>query len=1206
MADENNAERKLVLTPVDQYEEDERLLTLTPVGGQSSASSAAAVDLPPEGVLPRPRTDMYDDLSTPGLLGRTFGEKYMDGLPYRGPTPDEMYQQALARYKAYEESPNVRREEGLFGTVGDLIWTDPETGEEFVVPVPENKVSNMLFGGGMDPSLGQMLGGSLRYNMPRAIAEGYGMLKDRAQAQSGFSNYTGTNEDSLTATREAQMMPQYAPGDSFVDEIVTDAGAPFLVGTGFGGLAVKTLGKLVANPSNWMKATAFFAAETPATTALMASDTEPFLVGDESMLKWFEGMGVDTSAPDYEQAYARKMNLLKDVAVTSLGGELAAKTLGLVVKTGGIIAGVPLIRRLFSDTAAETDLGKTLINYLTDLDPTAPNYREKVEELIAVLNDNKEVIEQFNFADDIDIDDINFVLDSPTAYQRALEAGDTRATTEISERLRQFSNAIGGSKERTKSSVAAAQPEDAVDRLAQQTEAALGDVSGSAGRASSDGASDADINAGAFNQRVAAAADEAMADPAAAREAAQVDLDALEAEIEALASSDLSFISKVEEVYKKAGVDTTGPLRDSRKQVVEDLITANRSMTEEKDKLFSLVKGGEINAEDMLDVLDEMVTNDDYWKGIDAATATRGFPQANRLLNNARFRTDIPETIMSGGKEVPAYKDKDGVLKVLDEEAIEAGQVQSTRDETAAERLERFEEFLNDQELDYGTLVGDVRIMVIQGIDNLRRSSANISESRSAGILEEFLEYIDNGAREFVRETDPDVAEAADDAMDYYKNQFAPFWRDGGPLQEIDRLNRNVGGLNQSPNLRSEVSGQVKTVFDTSTQLDNAANIVKLFGRDDFAGSQEQLLDYILGEVVSKLDVTRTPGQRAEYGAVVSGIKQQLTPYIDILAEGYPQVRQQLVDYTARLDSLVDDVPALESTLKETTERFEAAQEEVFNKTFNALFPDGPPSAGQATAEAMVDNPYAALQTLLKSSEGMPQIRSLLNTGDPVIINGVRSAYARTLRDYLKTSVTTLSGQQQLSAKATSDLVTTRPQLIENGKEIFGEQEEVVAVVERLLQLSDIAQGTRRAGSGNFAGSQTNILKEYGDYVDNMIMLLIGPLQRMGARARVVSRKASSLIDADFIPRTIDAAIANPDELTRLMRLAIGTAPDERVTIKGIPMPTLEERRAFYRWAAKSYLYSGDEETFLAEYEAALQENLIDAEDAQMQELGLR
>ena len=141
-----------------------------------------------------------------------------------------------------------------------------------------------------------------------------------------------------------------------------------------------------------------------------------------------------------------------------------------------------------------------------------------------------------------------------------------------------------------------------------------------------------------------------------------------------------------------------------------------------------------------------------------------------------------------------------------------------------------------------------------------------------------------------------------------------------------------------------------------------------------------------------------------------------------------------------------------------------------------------------------------------------------------------------------------------------------------------------------------------------------NLDKQYQQMVDRQVTLILGPLSRLGARVRTIGKKIGDFVDPNLTTRTIDAALANPDEFIRLIKLVGQTGLTDVRTVNigtssmpiRVPVPNAEQRRLLYRYLSRSAIYDGTEEEFNEDYEAALQQNLQDATDVQMQELGLQ
>ena len=208
--------------------------------------------------------------------------------------------------------------------------------------------------------------------------------------------------------------------------------------------------------------------------------------------------------------------------------------------------------------------------------------------------------------------------------------------------------------------------EDQLDTLAQQTEEAFGNISGPAGarqtitetveETGEEVTTEVPLNPGAaeFQERVAAVADEAVAEPRQAARAAQEAFDQAKDELDTLLQEgDLEFIGTVEEIYRRAGIDTTAARREGLETLVDNLVDASRVMSEEKDRLFGAVKGGAVDAESLISALDTVATSTNTFDNALAAVALDGQGATQNLLRATRRLDNIPETVKVGGKDVP-------------------------------------------------------------------------------------------------------------------------------------------------------------------------------------------------------------------------------------------------------------------------------------------------------------------------------------------------------------------------------------------------------------------------------------------------------------------------------------------------------------------------------------------------------------------------
>ena len=98
----------------------------------------------------------------------------------------------------------------------------------------------------------------------------------------------------------------------------------------------------------------------------------------------------------------------------------------------------------------------------------------------------------------------------------------------------------------------------------------------------------------------------------------------LAGEISQLLQEDIPFISKIEDIYRAVGFDTTNAAARSQDQLVDDLLEAFREMTERKNKNYEAVRqlGGEIDGDAIFDLMNDIASNDQLFNNIDLSVAT--------------------------------------------------------------------------------------------------------------------------------------------------------------------------------------------------------------------------------------------------------------------------------------------------------------------------------------------------------------------------------------------------------------------------------------------------------------------------------------------------------------------------------------------------------------------------------------------------------
>lgn len=1184
MADNTQDDDNFVVTPAG--EEDD--FVVMPVEEEDDFSLTAVA--PPDGVLPPPAEGMFNEIKTPSIVQKFrasplapdfVAEDYPEGTYNRF----EALDRANAIYEAYRNSPNVEQ-----SFLGDLIWTNPEDpADRRVVPKPS-----------LASGLGEIFGGDAGPNFGSNVYQsGRNLLRNVSKFAESGGQMLGIGDDVI----DSESFPRLVTDDrsGFFDSLVVDEGAAMAGGAGAGALVVRGL----ANLPRIIKGLSFALTEGGIFAAGIDDESRTGLIGDQAMLPLYEGLKIDPNSPEAEQILRRKFNILMDTAATTLGADAALKVGAVSLQTAFNLAGIPILKRVLSSEAQEEALGQDLLKMIADLDPTDANYNESIERLSTLLEKNKNVIVDF----DVDnLANVAFVTDTATALMRAADNQDIegleQAVTSLQNLSRANANRAGS---RGRQQAAAAVPEQSiVDTLDNaQSEQVFGRLANETGE-----------DAANFRGAVQGAADRDLATSDAATNLAtqQAKQAEIEQQIAQLVQEDIPFISQIEDLYKAVGFDSATVANRTQDELVDSLYEASSVLTKRKNDKFSAVREleGDIDGEAIYNVLNEISSSETLFDNVSLAVATKSDATTafRTMLSRSRPQMVLKEVVEEGKT----------VKKEVPEEADEA--------------RERFIKELETEGVDFGLLYGNISPALSDAITDLRSRRTTV-DTASAGALEKFQEYIKTDALEFAAENSDrgdDILKAVQEADDFFKQEFAPYFRAGGPLEELDRIRRQTEALTGS---RGRFQARQVGIDQTNNLVQQDGNrvyveqLMELAGRtigdEDLALNPDTVTNFIIGDVVRRL--TRQGDRVAEAAGevsqqqVVQNVKNELQQYAGLLETAYPNQYQQIVDFSNRLDAAVGTGQQNAKLLDEAQKSYAEAQKEIFNTRYKALF---------GGSDEVVANPYGELETLINSKQGLPQLQTLLASGDETIIRGVKSAYTQNLRNKIVTAAKNQSGGSTLSQSFTTKALDDATTILNRGREIFTDQPGFMEGLTSLMEVAGLVQRTRTARPTTLAGSNTmqsaNLDQQFEQLVNRQVKVIFGPLTRIGTRIGVISKAIGNRVDQNFVSSTIDAALADPDEFVRLIRMAGQAGRDGRRsfhigTVRGqqvrIPLPNANERRLLFRYVVRANVYDGTEEEFNAAYDAALQENLQDATylemqlqerdtEAQMQELGLQ
>ena len=956
-------------------------------------------------------------------------------------------------------------------------------------------------------------------------------------------------------------------GDSTMDSVITE-GTSLLTG---GGIFAKIFGKapqIGKYGTTILKGLGF---EIGAASSI-SSDAGTLLIGQKAMmdeLGWqpaiFEGMDVDATDNKAQQELAKRMNILMD-------GMTAA---GVVT---GAIKGVDFTARtlynIFIDPLAsagsvskmETDFMRTLLDELVNVgdDPKAIEAaRIKVTELITA---NKDLY--VDLPEDLAAS-VQISVDSMTALERALKDDNTEAARDIIMTAQGKKKGVTQTASGTnQTNLAVARPTDELERVLNEAETNLG------GGVAIDDTTLALQNAGVkeidnANLAVVQAED---------------NLTNLNTRIVQELTEDPSLIGKVTDLESRTGFDIGSVRENSADDIVSNLSKASESMDATKNDLFAAVKGGEVDYVSMVTKLRGLKPNQ-----LDAAAAAMpGNSQFGTLLEQTKLRT-----------------------KMVDDKPVV---------ETVAEMEVRVAKWAESNGVDFARLFTDIRPGLVDSINSLEFGSA--AEKGAAKTLIQFKKWIDEDAIKYLKENgDDETLEAAEEAMTYFKNEWAPFWDDGSTLQQVGALRRQtIGRGKQEAKFDDEARGLVTgTINDANRSV--AANMIKLLDRPEAGESAASVTDFIIGDILSTIS-TRLDSTEKLSDLGLDSVRQGLSRYSTLIRKNFGQEADRLDALVAKLSDTKLTKEQLQREIVEAQRLAKEAEERIYNQELNGFF------KGQGIPNP---NGYDTLSKIFNGQQSGDQITQLMARaeGDPVIEAGMQAAYTRWFRNNFLGSTTSTAGERTLKLGAEMANSEGVKNAFDYANIVFKNKPKFVEALDILLEEATGVQRSR-ASKAIPTGSGTAELTEQVAAVNRGITATLGVLSRIGARIRTT---AVGVIQQNFDKNRyfnmVDNLMANPDEFVRVaenvirVEKEVGTIPIRIPFTRGKKIPGKVpfvggkepvyylDRGAMYKMMVRAGIYREGNDADQREFYEILAQTELDFTRArdefiQSQELGIK
>ena len=675
---------------------------------------------------------------------------------------------------------------------------------------------------------------------------------------------------------------------------------------------------------------------------------------------------------------------------------------------------------------------------------------------------------------------------------------------------------------------------------------------------------------------------------------ARAELTEAEKSIPVIMKEDPEMGAKIASLENDTGLDIYTRPDQAVDEIVGGVRQAYEVMSAQKDELYKAVQGGTLEPKVIRDMFGRMDAEQQsqFIRSLPSDSPVRG------LLGELDAKT-IQAVDAQGKPVMKPVLGKDG-KPVLDKDGKPQLE-QEVRKETPEEVDARIATFLAENGIDFGYMYREVRPALAMSASDLF-ASGNTASKQAGRQIRDAVHYIDNDLLDWVaRNSDPEAAEAAQAAKDYYVTMYAKYWKDGalGDVATVydGTVGRTSAGMREQYGMEIQPVNFEQGAIDTvtgvigDTQRAKANQLVELLGTGDAGVSPSTLTDYIISDALTGIaNTVKTNG----ISAVNTGeIAQSLSGYASILQKNYPEEYARLNSFLGRLQEAQNNVALKQELLGTAEQAAKEMQEELHTGVLN----------GFLKANGVVNpNGYATLSNLFNNPQSMDQLQEIVSiarqSDNPVIMEGIQQAYARNLRAKLLGGTREAAGSRALKlGESTKMLDDATSDLLAKGELIFADKP---LVMEGVTSLIGITQGVAINKRGRaFAGaSNTAFSQSAQQSIDRVIMAMIGPLTRLGARVRSATGTVISTLSPDEAgAKALDAILANPDEFTRIA---------EKVLAE--PTLTGENVQSIFGFLVRAGIYG---ENDAMDYINMIGQMEIEAEKAgnavsqQMQDLGI-
>jgi len=585
------------------------------------------------------------------------------------------------------------------------------------------------------------------------------------------------------------------------------------------------------------------------------------------------------------------------------------------------------------------------------------------------------------------------------------------------------------------------------------------------------------------------------------------------------------FGDTVTDLGTQSGSDVVSGKRSTRTQIIDQLEKGYARDLNTKNAAYAEIDGGDIDAEALFEKFSSMPS-----EGITAAA--RNFERS--------------DPVRSFLEQLQAVK--------VDE--VDADGAVTKRLETSDEVEERFKSWLLDN-TDFGFFYQKIRPELAQLASDAFDSAGGSGLGR---YYRDLIKYIDDDMVRHVRQADPDLAEAADNAKAEYK-KFAGTWlQPNTPLEKFARIWNGTLGRTPVNNQKSIISQTEQ--FRPSFEVQSEAQIAGALDSNLGAGTQNLaqglarvgdpglIADYYI------IDTLQSFATEMRVGGLEGANFGDFTKRMMRYAEQLEGLRETSPEMAAKVDSInlfiyrLEDASVSQEAMEKIIdnsaevagETLKGIQSSVLNRFLNEeLSPSVRTMLLGSQGAVKTSDPEAAFKSVFtqkskgkneapaRVAELMQYINNAPELERPIILKGLKMAYNRHLEDTVFAVSEELGGVRPARPKGIQDGLTGRSQLFDIGDMIYADKPEFMQYMRASLDAAERA--SQEASATPIKGqSSTAFSQDAATATTRLIYTFVGALSRTGAKLRA---GASAVIER-----------AAPDERAAAIRTKLLADPD--------------------------------------------------------------